>query len=137
MDTATPTSALECFSISLLVQGHVGVRHRQQGQGHRLDHHIVDRQLIRRGLPCIGLAHGSRRIDLGSKRQELVDPAISGQVKMRDRAFRLDEAARDCFPHGIMRYDLVAALLEKLADHLVGHALRNCTGSLRRRGGFG
>ena len=63
--------------------GHVGVGHALERKRERLDHEIVDRNLVGR-LAVLVLAGGG--VDLLARRQELADVAVDRKVEMRDRS---------------------------------------------------
>ena len=101
----------------------IGIRHRLQRHRHRLDDHVVDRQLVGRHIALVGLLHRRRRIDLRAQRQQRIEFAVERQVEMRDGGLGLDQAARDGLAHIVMRDELVGAFLEQFQHLIVRHRL--------------
>src|SRR6516164_6650147 len=101
---------------------HIGVWNALQRERQGLDDEIVDRKLVR-GLAI--LVHRRGAIDLLARLQKFAYVAIDGEIEMRNRLYRCSEPRGDGAAHTVMRHELVAAVLVKRADLLIGYRRRD------------
>ena len=77
-----------------------------QGERERLDHEIVERELVG-GLVVLVLGRGA--VDLFARGEKFCNVAVDRQIEMRDGLRRFEQAAGDDLSHRVVRHRLKTA----------------------------